>query len=82
MSKYDPLGKYLKDSNKKIVKLNYEEIEKILSDKLPNTSFKNKAWWSNNDRSHVQSAAWSDEGYAVDKIQLGEYIIFVKTDIE
>lgn len=78
MSKYDPLGKYLENSNKEIVQLNYEEIEKILCDKLPDTSYKNKAWWSNNDRSHVQSASWSDIGYMVNEIQLGEYVVFVK----
>lgn len=78
MSKYNPLGVYLEDSKVKIVKLSYAEIEKILCDKLPETASKNKAWWSNNDRSHVQSAAWSDVGYLVNEIQLGEYIVFVK----
>lgn len=78
MSKYDPLEKYLDESNKEIVHLTYAEIEKILNEKLPKTVFKNKAWWSNNDRSHVQSASWSDTGYMVDEIQLGSYIVFVK----
>ena len=78
MRKYDPLGKYLKDTNQKNVKLYYEEIERILSEKLPNTAHKNNAWWANNDSTHVQSAAWSDEGYEVVEVKLGEYILFTK----
>lgn len=78
MNKYDPLGKYLEISNKEIVRLTYEEIEKIICDKLPKTAFNNKAWWSNNDRSHVQSAAWSDAGYKVHEIRLVEFIVFRK----
>ena len=55
MNKYYPLGNYLDECKQEIVRLNYGEIEKILCDKLPNTVFNNKAWWSINDCSHVQS---------------------------
>ena len=78
MDKYNPLGSYLEKQNMNQIKLSYEEIEIIIGDKLPVTASNNKAWWSNNDRSHVQSAAWSDAGYLVSDITLGAKVTFTK----
>ena len=39
MRKYDPLMIYLDESGKEEITLSYEEIEKIIGDKLPNTAY-------------------------------------------
>lgn len=80
MSKYDPLGRYLIEQGKETIELSYKEIEEIIGDKLPITASNNKAWWSNNDRSHVQSASWSDVSYEVKTISLGKSVIFIRND--
>ncbi len=76
MGKYDPLLRYLKQSSKSQNILTYAEIERILTEKLPDSAYKYKQWWDNN--SHVQSNAWRDAGYKVDTVHLGDKVIFVK----
>ena len=78
MRKYDPLMDYLDKCNKLEIKLSYAEIENIIGDKLPITASKRKEWWHNNDKTHSQSAAWSDVDYKVCDIVLGEYVKFRK----
>lgn len=78
MKKYDPLMIMLDKCGKESITLSYEEIEIIIGDKLPNTAYKKKEWWSNNDISHSQSSAWSDVGYRTTNIVLGESITFIK----
>lgn len=78
MRTYDPLMKYLDKCGKEEITLFYEEIEKIVGKKLPLTAYKRKEWWSNNDKTHSQSAAWSDVGYNTRDIVLGESVTFVK----
>ena len=76
MGKYDPLFRYLNSDVKSQVTLSYSEIENILSAKLPDSARKYTEWWDNN--SHVQSKSWRDAGYKVDKVFLGEQVIFIK----
>ena len=76
MGKYDPLFRYLNANRNTLVSLSYSEIENILSAKLPTSAYKYKEWWDNN--SHVQSKSWRDAGYKVDKVFLGEQVIFIK----
>ena len=76
MGKYDPLFRYLKQTSKSQNILTYAEIERILSEKLPDSAYKYKQWWDNN--SHVQSKAWRDAGYTVETVSLGDKVIFVK----
>ena len=76
MGKYDPLFRYLNSNITPQVILSYVEIENILSAKLPDSARKYTEWWDNN--SHVQSKSWRDAGYKVDKVFLGEQVIFIK----
>lgn len=78
MRKYDPLMLFLDKCNEKEITLSYEEIEKIIGDKLPQSAYKKTEWWSNNDITHTQSAAWSDVGYKTGNILLGKFVIFYK----
>ena len=46
-----------------MVKLRYQDIERILGFTLPASAFNHpEAWWSN-DRDHSQAIAWLDAGY-------------------
>lgn len=76
MGKYDPLYNYLYYHNESKIILSYDEIEKIITTKLPNSAYKYKQWWDNN--SHVQSKAWRNAGYKVSDIVLGDKAIFEK----
>jgi hypothetical protein len=63
MSKYDPLAHFLKGARKASVTLAMSEIEDILGENLPQSARRYPAWWSNNEKSHVQAAAWLHAGY-------------------
>lgn len=76
MKKYDPFFKYLNSRKESSIVLTYEEIERIISDKLPMSAHKYKVWWDNN--SHVQSRAWRDAGYKVDSVIMGVKVFFIK----
>ena len=76
MGKYNPLFHYLNQNSKSQIILTYVEIERILSEALPNSAHKYKQWWDNN--SHIQSKSWRDAGYKVDTVYLGDKVVFVK----
>ena len=66
MTKYDPLYIYLKDSNKFQVTLSFDELERILGFKLPNSAKQHQEWWANEDVNttrHVHCKSWQNAGY-------------------
>ncbi|MFP4051702.1 MAG: DUF6884 domain-containing protein [Thermoplasmata archaeon] len=77
MSKYEPLGEYLRDLDKDRVLLSFEEIEDILGADLPKSARKHSAWWSNGG--HSQADAWMDAGWRVEDLnQNDEEVVFRK----
>lgn len=75
MKKYYSLYKYLKNLETDSVELSFEEIEKILGFKLPDSAFKFRPWWGN-DYYHSQSGAWLDAGWKITNIALGRTVKF------
>ena len=76
MGKYQPLCEYLTRYDNDRLKLSFEEVERIISDKLPPSASKYSEWWANGG--YVQADAWLDAEWKVDKVELGEYVEFVK----
>lgn len=79
MSKYDPLRKHLDTYT---ITLTYEELEKILGFKLPDSAYKYEAWWDNGIGSHTQTQGWVAAGWKVVKKDLGNSITFQKNSEE
>lgn len=81
--KYVALKSYLQKSNQPIVKLTFEQIEKIVGNSLPNSASKHaESWWSNNV-DHSQAVSWLDAGYETDCVTdtyKVKTIIFIKRD--
>lgn len=77
MSKYDTLEQYLKNSQKHIEILSYDEIEKILGLKLPPSAYNHRPWWANGG--HSQANSWINAGWQVSSVSLGKSIAFRKT---
>lgn len=71
MSKYEPLGEYLKKQGKDLVPLTFAEIERIVGAKLPASS-KYRAWWSNNDFNSVMTKVWLDAGYESEQVDMAK----------
>lgn len=65
MAKYDPLGAYLTRRGSPEIELAFEEVERIIGSRLPETAARPQ-WWANEaspDTRHVQCKAWRDAGY-------------------
>ncbi len=69
MSKYSPLQAYLSSlpAEQKEITLSFEQIERILQDRLPLSAVRHGAWWANEvDGSHVEAHSWMDAGWKVE----------------
>lgn len=62
MSKYEPLGAFLRAQKTERIAMSFAEIERILKAKLP-PSKQHRAWWSNNPSNNVMTRQWLDAGY-------------------
>jgi len=64
--KYTPLEHYLRDlpASQRDITLTFEQIERILNDKLPPSASKFQEWWTNEKNPHqpekiaIQNAGW------------------------
>jgi hypothetical protein len=75
--KYAALMEYLKlKSDEKTLTLSYKEIEKITGVKLPQSAHMHREWWENGG--HVQAEAWLQAGWKRDRVELGQFVTFVK----
>lgn len=70
MGKYGPLSQYLRKSGQDLVRMRFEEIEKVLGFELPPSSRRHRAWWSNNPENNVMTNAWIDAGYRTEDVDL------------
>ena len=69
--KYTPLEHYLRGlpENQRDVTLSFEQIERIINDKLPPSAQQHRAWWSNEtDGDHVSAHAWLNAGWRVESV--------------
>jgi hypothetical protein len=81
MNKYYLLTNFLKEQQKNIIELTFQEVILIINNPLPESAYKYRPWWAN-DKTHSQAQAWLDAGYIIDSVdQYFNKVIFRKTSI-
>ena len=74
-SRYAPLAIWLqgqvREGHEKIV-LMFDQIEKIIADKLPPSARHHRNWWANDAVSHTQSQQWLNVGWRVSSVNIAE----------
>lgn len=70
MSKYEPLGDYLKKQGKEQVPMTFAEIERVTGVKLPPSAAKHRPWWSNNPKNSVMTKVWLDAGFESEQVDM------------
>ena len=74
-SRYAPLAIWLqaqvREEQEKI-SLTFEQIEKIIDDKLPLSARQHRNWWANDSVGHTQSQQWLDVGWRVSSVNIAE----------
>ncbi len=72
MSKYDPLHDFLANISLNVNEktLAFDEIEKILGFRLPESAFSHRAWWANPTSSddHPYAQSWLTAGWKVETV--------------
>lgn len=80
MSKYDPLGQFLKSRPASETPLRFDEVEAIIGVPLPPAAGRHPAWWSNNPSNNVMTKVWLDAGYRTERVDLGgRKVVFRRT---
>ena len=79
--KYIEFYRFLENNTNEKLELTYEDIEKIINHKLPNSAYKYQAYFSNS-LSHPISRIWLELGYTQTKLELGKYLILEKIEGE
>jgi hypothetical protein len=61
--KYQPLTEFLRRQSRDVVRMSFDEIERVIGAKLPPSAGDHRAWWSNNAQNNVMTKAWKDAGF-------------------
>src|SRR5688572_23920589 len=61
--KYQPLTEFLRRQSGAVVRMSFDEIERVIGTKLPPSATHHRAWWSNNAQNNVMTKAWKDAGF-------------------
>lgn len=73
--KYTLFENYLCDlpQSQREVTLRFEQIEKILNDKLPSSAYEDRRWWDHEtEGNHVNKRAWSNAGWKIESLDVKE----------
>lgn len=70
MTKYAPLGDFLRKQPKNEVRMTFSEIERVTGTKLPPSAQRHRAWWSNNPSNSVITQVWLDAGYLTERVDI------------
>ncbi|NGO51796.1 DUF7662 domain-containing protein [Allomesorhizobium camelthorni] len=78
MGKYTPLRSYLARQDKDRVPMSFDEIERLIGEKLP-ASKKYPAWWSNNPSNNPMTREWVAAGFQSEDVDVaGESVVFAR----
>ena len=76
MSKYAPLGDFLRKQKAALIPMTFAEIERVVGTKLPKSQ-QYPAWWSNNPWNNVMTQVWLDAGFETEQVDVeGRKLVF------
>ena len=82
MSKYAPLGSYLRESGQEEIAMTFREIEAVIGAPLPASAYRRREWWANNPNRHTHARAWLEAGYITSEVNMdGQRLQFLKTSV-
>jgi len=77
--KYIGLTNYLKNKTESIVTMSFDEIEKQVGDKLPESAHKHQAFWSNT-HTHSVAFGWLNAGYKTISVDFNIQLVTFKKE--
>ena len=83
--KYTALENYLRDppESQREVTLHFEEIERMLNDKLPSSAYEDRRWWDHEtEANHISERAWANAGWKVESLDVNaKWVKFVRAGV-
>jgi hypothetical protein len=77
MSKYAPLGEFLRAQPTQEVPMSFSDIERVTGVKLPPKAQHHRAWWSNNPSNSVLTKVWLAAGFETERVDMaGRRLVF------
>lgn len=70
MSKYEPLGTYLRAQGGGRIAMTFADVERVIGIKLPPSARRHRAWWSNNPINNVATKEWLEAGYVTEQVDV------------
>jgi len=83
VSKYDPLGDFLRSQYGDEVRIRFADIEKVLGFSLPASARSHRPWWSNNPDNSAITKVWLEAGFRTEQVNMaGETLVFARSKKE
>src|SRR5258708_34070242 len=70
VSKYEPVGGYLKSQRGDRVPMSFADVERVTRTKLPASAHKHRPWWSNNPSNSVITRVWLEAGFESEQVDM------------
>lgn len=78
--KYQPLTEFLRRQSGDVKAMSFEEIERVIGQRLPESARRHRAWWSNNPQNSVMTQAWLDAGFESEQVDMARRrLVFRRT---
>jgi len=58
-----------------LVRLSFEEIEKVIGGSLPASAYEHRAWWANDSQGHPHSRLWLEVGWRTNYLNRTEKVV-------
>ena len=82
MTKYAPLGDFLRKQRGSQVPMTFAQIERVIGGKLPPSQY-HRAWWSNNPWNNVMTKVWLGAGFITEQVDIeGRKLVFRRAATE
>ncbi len=75
MSKYAPFGDFLDRQKNDQVQLSFDQVEKVLGFRLPQSAYSQRAWWSNNSDNNVMTKVWRRAHFLTKSVDMEKRVI-------
>src|ERR1043165_3046644 len=77
MGVYDPLSEYLRRNGGASIPMSFAQVEAAAGHKLPQSAYKHRPWWANEERGHSHAKAWLSAGYQTEHVDMqGKKLVF------
>jgi hypothetical protein len=83
MSKYEPLGDFLRSQYGEEVRVRFADIERVIGFPLPASARTHRPWWSNNPDNSAITKVWLNAGFRTEQVDMaGETLVFARAKKE